>query len=89
MDFGRNNRIGYQNPEVVRLTDQAVATADPDELDRIYRTLTEIFRADLPVTRLVTWTVTTFAHRRVRGPSTPFLVMPERYIEDLCLENER
>ena len=87
-DFGKDNRIGYQNPEMVRLTDQAVATADPDELDRLYRALTEILRADLPVTRLVTWTVTTFAHRWVRGPSTPFLVMPERHIEDLWLENE-
>ena len=87
-DFGRNNRIGYQNPEVVRLTDQVMATADPDELDRIYQALTEIFRADLPMTRLVPFTVTTFAHRRVRGPSTR-LASPDNYMEDLWLENER
>ena len=88
-DFGRNNRIGYQNPEVVRLTDQAMATADPDELDRIYRALTEILRADLPVTRLVPRTVTAFAHRRVRGLSTPFHASPDTYMEDLWLENSR
>jgi peptide/nickel transport system substrate-binding protein len=80
-DFGRNNRIGYQNPEVVRLTDQV--TADPDELDRIFRALTEILRADLPVTRLVNRTVTTFAHRRVQGPVS-FYAPPE----DLWLENQ-
>jgi len=83
-DFGRNNRIGYQNPEVVRLTDQA--TADPDGLDRIYRALTEILRADLPVTRLVPWTDTTFAHRRVRGIA-PYTVTA--LAEDLGLEKER
>ena len=85
-DFGRNNRIGYRNPDVVRLTDQD--TANPDEQDRIYRALTEILQADVPVTRLVPWTNTSFAHRRVRGPSTPFLAMPDRYMEDLWLEQE-
>ena len=86
-DFGKSNRIGYQNPDMVRLTDQAVATGDPDELDRIYHALTEILQADLPVTRLVPWTWTSFAHRRVSGPGTPFLAMPDRYMEDLWLEN--
>ena len=87
--FGSKNPLGHENPEMVRLTDQVVATADPDELDRIYRALTEILRADLPVTRLVPMSSTTFAHRRVRGPSTPFLAQPEVYMEDLWLENER
>jgi len=85
--LGRNNSIGYQSPEVVRLTDQLVA--DPDELDRIYQALTEIFRADLPFTRLVPNTVTTFAHRRVQGLSTPFHASPDTYMEDLWLEEER
>jgi peptide/nickel transport system substrate-binding protein len=82
--FGRDNPLGYQNPEVVRLTDQV--TADPDELDRIYRALTEILRADLPVTRLVPWTGTTFAHRRVRGIAPYTVTM---LAEDLGLENSR
>lgn len=85
--LGRDNPIGYRNPEYVRLTDQAMATADPNELDRIYQASTEIFRADLPVTRLVPWTYTTFAHRRVRGLSTPFHARPDTYIEDLWLED--
>ena len=73
---------------MVRLTGQATATADPDELDRIYRALTEILRADLPMTRLVIRTVPAFAHRRVRGLTTPFHASPDTYIEDLWLENE-
>ena len=87
-DFGGNNRIGYQNPEVVRLTDTDQVTADPDEEDRIYRALTEILRVDLPVTRLVPATNTSFAHRRVRGPSMALQTV-QPYIEDLWLENER
>ena len=74
---------------MVRLTDRVVATADPDELDRIYRALTEIVRADLPVTCLVPQAFTTFAHRRVRGPSTSLLAIPDRYMEELSLANER
>jgi peptide/nickel transport system substrate-binding protein len=85
--LGRDNPIGYRNPEVVRLTDQAMATADPDELDRIYQALTEIFRADLPLTRLLPWTFPYFAHRRVRGLSTPFHAQPDTYMEDLWLED--
>ena len=73
----------------MRLTDQVRATADPDELDRVYRALTEIFRAALPVTCLFPLTFTAFAHRRVQGLSTPFHATPDTYIEDLSLENER
>ena len=87
--LGRDNPIGYRNPEVFRLIDQVMATVDPDELDRIYQSLTEIFRADLPLTRLLPWTFTWFAHRRVRGLSTPFHARPDTYMEDLWLENER
>ena len=86
--FGRDNPLGYQNSEVVRLTDQVMATADPDEQDRIYRTLTEIFQVELPMTHLVPRTVTTFAHRRVRGPEMT-LRTGQPDIEDLWLENER
>ena len=69
----------------MRLIDQARATADPDELDVICRALTEIFRADLPVTRLVPFVNTTFAHRRVQGLGRRTYAPPQ----DLWLENER
>lgn len=86
--LGRDNPTGYRNPEAIRLIDQAVATGDPDELDRIYRKLAEILRADLPLTRLVPATLTTFVHRRVRGLTTPFHAKPDKYMEDLWLEEE-
>ena len=85
--FGSNNPSGYQNPEVVRLTDQLVATADAEELDRIYDGLTEILRADLPFTRLVPFTTTIFAHRRVRGPIALLQPGEGDNIEDLWLED--
>ena len=87
-DFGRNNPTGYRNPKAFGLIDQVAATLDPNEVDRIYRALTEIFRADLPFTRLVTGTDTTFVHRRVRGLSTPFHANPDTYMEYLWLEEE-
>ena len=86
--LGRNNPMGYQNPAIVQLTNQLV-TADPDELDRIYRALTEVFRADLPVTCLCRLTSTAFAHRRVQGLSTPFHASPDTYMEELWLEKAR
>lgn len=86
-DFGRNNPTGYRNHKAFGLLDEVVATSDPNEVDRIYRALTEIFRADLPFTRLVTGTDTTFVHRRVRGLSTPFHANPDTYMEDLWLED--
>jgi hypothetical protein len=48
-----------------------------------------LFAVELPVTRLFPNINTTFAHRRVQGLSTPFRALPDAYIEDLSLENER
>ncbi len=99
--FGRGNITGYSNLEAFRLIDAADAASDPDELDRIYRELTEVYRNDLPVTRLVTRTEVHFAHRRVSGlrgwRSQVFLsnaryprfrARPDRFMEDLWLEEE-
>jgi hypothetical protein len=87
-DFGRGNHAGYQNSDAFRLTDEIMETADPDQEDQFYAALTEIFRADMPFTRLLPWTRTCFAHRRVRGLRTPFHADPDTYIEDLWLEDE-
>ncbi len=85
-DFGRGNRTGYQNPEAFAVIDSLLATADPDEEDRLYRRLTEIYRADMPFTRLIPWSSNWFVHRRVRGPSTHFLAMPDYYMEELWVD---
>jgi len=87
--FGRggiHKGTGYSNADAFRLIDAAVATTDPDEPDRLYRELTAVYRADLPVTRLVPNVRVHFAHRRLRGLGTPFHADPDRYMEDLWIE---
>ena len=86
--FGRDSPIGYKNPEVVKLIDQALATIDPDAIDQIYRMLWESFRRDLPVTFLHPWTWTFLVHRRIKGLSEPFRADLTRHMEDLWLEEE-
>jgi peptide/nickel transport system substrate-binding protein len=85
-DFGRGNRIGYDNPEAFQIIDRLQTIADPAEQDRLYRRLTDIYRVDMQVTRLVPWTSEWFVHRRVRGMSTPFRAEPDTYMEALWLE---
>ncbi len=82
-DFGRENRLGYDNPEAFAVIDSLQVTANPGEVDRLYRRLTEIFRADMPVTRLIPWSTAWFVHRRIQGMSTPFRAEPDTYMETL------
>ncbi len=86
--FGEDSPIGYRNAEVITLIGRAMMTAEPDEMDRIYRELMEIFRRDMPVTFLHPVVRTFFAHRRLRGLSTPFRADPLRFMEHLWLEDE-
>jgi peptide/nickel transport system substrate-binding protein len=71
-EFGRENRIGYSNSAGFELIDQMLATAVPNELDRLHSDLAALFKTDPPVTRLLPWDWTTFAHRRLEGPMTPW-----------------
>ncbi|MGK2935115.1 MAG: ABC transporter substrate-binding protein [Gemmatimonadaceae bacterium] len=88
-DFGRANRIGYQSPWAFEVIDRLMATADPDEEDRLYGELAKIFRAELPLTRLVWKSEVTFAHRRVLGLSTPFRADANTHMENLRVDGER
>ncbi|MGH7564722.1 MAG: ABC transporter substrate-binding protein [Gemmatimonadota bacterium] len=85
-DFGRGNPLGYRNDEVFDLIDELTATADPEEKDRLYARLTEIFRTDPPFARLLPASRTWFMHRRVHGLSTPFRADPDAYMEELWIE---
>ena len=87
--FCEHSPIGYENPAVLALIQRAKDTADPDEEDRIYRELTDMFRADAPVTFLCPKVHLEFAHRRVKGLSSPWRANPVWYMEDLWLEDER
>ena len=86
--FGADSPLGYSNPEVIKLIDQAIATADPNESDRIYRELMGIFRVEQPITYLLPAISTSVVHRRIQGLSTPFRADPLPFMEDLWLEGE-
>jgi peptide/nickel transport system substrate-binding protein len=87
-DFGRGNRTGYQSTEAFAVIDSLQVTADPEEQDRLYARLTEIFRADMPFTRLIPSSSNWVVHRRVRAPSTNLLAVPTYYMEELWVEVE-
>lgn len=88
-DFGRENRTGYQSQAAFEVIDRVMATADLDEEDRLYGELAKIFRAELPLTRLVWIPEVTFAHRRVQGLSSPFRADANTNMEKLWVEKGR
>ena len=63
-----------------------MANANPDEEDRLYGELAKIFRAELPLTRLVWKPDVTFVHRRVSGLSTPFRADANTNMENLWVK---
>ncbi len=81
--------LGSGSPELVKLVEAVQATMNPAEVDRLYRELAPIFRAELPMTFLYPQVAGMVAHRRVRGLSSPHRASPVRYIEDLWLEDEK
>ncbi len=84
---GRGNAAGYNNREAFQVIDRLEATADPEEVDALYRRLTEIYRIDPPFTRLFPMTRDWFVHRRIRGLSTPFRATPpDKFMETLWVE---
>jgi len=88
-NHGRGNSAGYNNPEAFDVIDRIEATADPEEVDKLYRRLTEIYRIDPPFTRLVPFTGDWFVHRRIKGLSTPFQAEPDTFTEKLWVEEEQ
>ncbi len=86
--FGEGNPLGYENAEMVELLERATMTADPEAKDRVYRKLTRLFRAELPATFLFPYVGTVFAHRRIKGLSSPWRADPIWFMEDLWLEKE-
>jgi len=85
--FGDDSHLGYHNAEVTRLLDRLDGTAHPGERERIHQRLIEIFQADVPVTFLGPIVWTTFAHRRLRGLSSPFRTNPLQHMGTLWLDN--
>jgi len=86
--FGADSPLGYSNLKVIKLIDQVIATANPNESDRIYRELMGIFQVEQPITYLLPLITTSVVHRRIQGLSTPFQADPVKIMGDLWLENE-
>ncbi|HYN81783.1 MAG TPA: ABC transporter substrate-binding protein [Gemmatimonadaceae bacterium] len=86
-DFGRGNPLRYANEEAFDLIERLEHTADPDEADRVSDKISETFRADPPMVRLIQVSTAWFVHRRIRGLNTPFHVSPAMRMEDLWVEN--
>jgi len=89
LHLGEPEPLGYRNPRVVELLDRASRNRIPEEDDRIYRELAEIFRRDLPITILYPYAGFTVAHRRLRGLSSPYWGDdPTRFMDELWLDED-
>jgi peptide/nickel transport system substrate-binding protein len=86
-DFGRSNPTGYYNPEAFDVIDSLQTEASPEEQDRLYLRLTDLYRTDMPFTRLIPWSNEWFVHRRILGLSTPYRATPDTYMEELWVED--
>jgi ABC-type transport system substrate-binding protein len=88
--FGKDSALGYANPKVSALLDEAQFTVDQARFEQIFRELWPIFQAELPATFLYPSVWTTVANRRVHGLSSSGAhVHPGWCMFDLWLEDER
>jgi peptide/nickel transport system substrate-binding protein len=87
--FSPGSPIGYSNPQIVKLLQDAVITFDSEAMDQIYRELMPIFREDLPMTFLYPAVRTHVAHRRIRGLKNFGRDGPVAEMEHLWLEEEK
>jgi peptide/nickel transport system substrate-binding protein len=86
--FGATSQIGYRNPEMHRLIDEALGTVDAEQLDRIYSRIMELCIEDVPVTFLGIRVGYVVAHRRVRGFPPVLTKYPMEYVEDLWIDED-
>ncbi len=78
--------VGLSHPRIDSLLAAAVTSMDPDEVDRIYLELGEIFRQELPMTYLFSRLSYIAAHRRILGLESPFRAEPIWSLEYLWIE---
>lgn len=85
--LGGSNKIGYHNAAVTTLLTQLPLAMDPAEEDRLRSDLAQVLRAEVPATFLFPRVETVFAHRRIRGLSTPWRADPLRLMGDLWIDD--
>ncbi len=86
--FGEHSLIGYRNPQVIELVNDALEATTPERLDTIYQELAPIIQEEQPVTFLTFGTEMYVAHRRVKGLSSPFRANPFWYAGHLWIEQD-
>jgi ABC-type transport system substrate-binding protein len=84
--FGQDSPLGYRNAQVIELVNKGVATANPEEQNQIYRELSKIIKAELPVTFLYPLVVTSATIRKIKGLDNAALLFN---MEHLWIENEK
>jgi peptide/nickel transport system substrate-binding protein len=92
--FGDKSPIGYKNPDVVRLLQEAEKAALANDLegeDRIFQKIWQIFINDAPVTFLFAWPEAYVAHKRLQGmgktSKSVAVINPISIMEDLWIED--
>ena len=78
--------LAYHNPQLKELIDRVRFAADPDEVDRAYEDITQVFHTDVPISLLFPIVHTMVTHRRLRGLSSPWKSEPVWHMEELWLE---
>ncbi len=87
--FGEGTKIGYRNPEIVRLLEALTMELTPTGQDTLYARINDILRRDVPVTFLFPYFEAYAAHRKVRGLRTPDRAHPIGAIQEVWIEDDQ
>lgn len=87
--FSEDSPIGYHNPQIERLLENAMEIRDPRGKERICKELWPIFQTELPITFLYPNIESSIVHRRVRGLKSLGRASPILDIDHLWIEEER
>lgn len=87
--FSDDSPIGYHNPQIERLLENAMEIRDPRGKERICKELWPIFQTELPITFLYPNIESSIIHRRVRGLKSLGRASPIMDIYHLWIEEER
>ncbi len=80
--------LGYDDPRVIALLEEARFPADSAATDRLFREMWPILGADLPLTFLAPQVQYFVAHRRIKGLSSPFRARTLMHMEHAWVEED-
>ncbi len=86
--FGERTKIGYREPEIVRMLEALLLELETAAQDTLYANINAILRRDVPVTFLFPYFEAYVAHRRVRGLRTPDRSHPIRWIREIWINDD-